>query len=224
MSVITTYLLSTHKYALHSTPLYTCHSPTVRSYLQANEIILEQREYIKSVREGRLVMTKVPALAGPQLARLGRAPARPLCLLSARLAALGSLALPERGPATGRPATASGARARRLQSRRSRRSRLWLIQVKDLQGYAFGSAAGNAGKVIAQDFTVFAATAAWVVEAHRLQELSKRTTSAVGSAPFDVGPIGVMAEVDVFNMTLRLCRDALEKKQWLSLAVGRQSF
>ena len=40
---------------------------------------------------------------------LGDAPARLLCLLSARLAAPGSSALPGRGRATGRPATASGA-------------------------------------------------------------------------------------------------------------------
>ena len=45
---------------------------------------------------------------------LGSAPARLLCLLRARLAALGSSALPGRGLATGRPATASGARASRL--------------------------------------------------------------------------------------------------------------
>ena len=56
-----------------------------------------------------------------------------------------------------------------------------------------------------------------MIEAHRLQESAKRAASP--DAPFDVGPIGVMAEVDVFNMTLRLCRDSLEKKQWLSLAV-----
>ena len=48
----------------------------------------------------------------------GSAPARLLCLLRARLAALGSSALPGRGPATGLPATASGARASRLHSRR----------------------------------------------------------------------------------------------------------
>ena len=48
---------------------------------------------------------------------LGSAPARLLRLLSARLPAPGSSALPGRGPATGRPATASEARANRLQSR-----------------------------------------------------------------------------------------------------------
>ena len=46
-------------------------------------------------------MVKVPLL--------GSAPARPLRLLRARLAALGNLALPGRGWATGRPTTASGA-------------------------------------------------------------------------------------------------------------------
>ena len=48
---------------------------------------------------------------------LGSAPTRLLCLLRARLAALGSSALPGRGRPTGHPATASGARASRLQSR-----------------------------------------------------------------------------------------------------------
>ena len=52
-----------------------------------------------------------------QSAPLGRAPARPLCLLRARLAALDSSALPGRGQPTGRPAAASGARASRLQRR-----------------------------------------------------------------------------------------------------------
>ena len=47
---------------------------------------------------------------------LGSAPAWLLCLLRARLAALGSSALAGRGQPTGRPATASGARASRLQS------------------------------------------------------------------------------------------------------------
>eukprot|EP00964_Phaeocystis_antarctica_P028893 scaffold16277_cov57-Phaeocystis_antarctica.AAC.6 len=44
-----------------------------------------------------------------QSARLGSAPAQLLCLLGARLAALGSSALPGRGRPTGCPATASGA-------------------------------------------------------------------------------------------------------------------
>ena len=52
-----------------------------------------------------------------QSAPLGSAPARLLRLLRARLAALGSLALPGRGLTTGCPATASGAQASCLQSR-----------------------------------------------------------------------------------------------------------
>ena len=53
---------------------------------------------------------------------LGSAPARRMCLLAARLAVLAGSALSQgRSRATGRPSTASGARARRLQSRRSHR-------------------------------------------------------------------------------------------------------
>ena len=48
-----------------------------------------------------------------KLPSLGSAPARPLRLLRARLAAPGSLVLPGRAPATGTPATASGAQASR---------------------------------------------------------------------------------------------------------------
>ena len=54
-----------------------------------------------------------PPLAAPQ--------ARLLRLLRTRLSALGSSALPGRGQPTGRPATASAARAIRLQSRRPHR-------------------------------------------------------------------------------------------------------
>ena len=54
---------------------------------------------------------------------LGSACARRLRLLRARLAVLGSSALPGRGRPTERPATASGARASRLQRRRM--NRLW---------------------------------------------------------------------------------------------------
>ena len=50
-------------------------------------------------------------------AHLGRAPARLLHLLRARLAALRGSALPGWAPATGIPAAASAARASRLQSR-----------------------------------------------------------------------------------------------------------
>ena len=60
-------------------------------------------------------------LGSREKSSLGSAPARPLCLLSARLSALGSLVLPERGPTTGRPATASEARVICLQSRRFHR-------------------------------------------------------------------------------------------------------
>ena len=52
---------------------------------------------------------------------LGSAPARLLRLLRARLAAMGSSALPGRGRPTGHQATASGVRASRLQSCRFRR-------------------------------------------------------------------------------------------------------
>ena len=52
---------------------------------------------------------------------LGSAPARLLRLLRARLAALAGSALQGERPVTGRPATASGARACRLQSRPFRR-------------------------------------------------------------------------------------------------------
>ena len=52
---------------------------------------------------------------------LGSAPARLLHLFRARRAAPGSSALPERGWSTERPATASDARASRLQSRRCHR-------------------------------------------------------------------------------------------------------
>ena len=59
---------------------------------------------------------------GDRAPSLGSAPARLLRLLRARLAAPGSSALPGRGRPTGRPATASAARARRLhKSGRSRR-------------------------------------------------------------------------------------------------------
>ena len=52
---------------------------------------------------------------------LGSPPARLLRLLSARLADLGSSALLGRGRPTGHPATASGARASRLQRHRFHR-------------------------------------------------------------------------------------------------------
>ena len=54
-----------------------------------------------------------------KLPSLGSAPARPLCLLWTRLAALGSSALPGRASASGTPATASGARASRITLQRA---------------------------------------------------------------------------------------------------------
>ena len=74
-----------------------------------------------------------------QTATLGSAPARPLRLLSVRLAAPGSSAHPERGPATGRPATASGAQASRLQSRRFH----WLGPSRSPRAGCSTSAAGQ---------------------------------------------------------------------------------
>ena len=61
------------------------------------------------------LLTSAAPLAAPQL---GTAPARLSRLLRAHLAASGSSALAERDRAHGRPATVSGARASRLQSRR----------------------------------------------------------------------------------------------------------
>ena len=61
-------------------------------------------------QHGQMAVLAVPCL-GSALARL-------LCLLRARLAAMGSSALPGRGRPAGRLGTASGARASRLQSRR----------------------------------------------------------------------------------------------------------
>ena len=58
---------------------------------------------------------KVPALGHCVVSRLGS------CVLRAHLTAPSSSALPGRGRSTGGPATASGARASRLQSRRFRR-------------------------------------------------------------------------------------------------------
>eukprot|EP00964_Phaeocystis_antarctica_P105573 scaffold70573_cov31-Phaeocystis_antarctica.AAC.1 len=68
---------------------------------------------------GMAAWSKVLPLADRETRSLSRgsAPARLLRLLSVRLVALGSSALPGCGPATGRPATASGAPASLLQSR-----------------------------------------------------------------------------------------------------------
>ena len=64
-----------------------------------------------------LVVSPLRRAAAWSKCRLGSARARPLRLLRARLAALGSSALPGRGRVTGRPATASGSRVGRLQGR-----------------------------------------------------------------------------------------------------------
>ena len=56
--------------------------------------------------------------------------------------------------------------------------------VKDLEGYAFGSNANNAGKVLMQDHTFFAATASWVLQAHLLQQ--DRLREADEKRPLDV--------------------------------------
>ena len=85
--------------------------------------------------KGTMVLDKMTAISNNKSARVGNqfafrvdrasawskwpldsAAARLLCLLRARLAALGSLALSGRGRPSGRPGTASGARASRLQS------------------------------------------------------------------------------------------------------------
>ena len=68
-------------------------------------------------REGIRTSHQLAALQHGQSASLGSAPARPLRLLMARLVALGSSAPPGWASASLIPATASAARARRLQSR-----------------------------------------------------------------------------------------------------------
>ena len=74
-----------------------------------------QSAELREWKEAMAAWSKVPPLKAVS------APARLLRLLSARLAALGSSAPPERSPATGRPTAASGAQASRLQSRRFHR-------------------------------------------------------------------------------------------------------
>jgi hypothetical protein len=68
--------------------------------------------------------------------------------------------------------------------------------VKDLEGFAFGSNAFNAGKVLQQDHTFFAATSAWVLQAHILSQQQIRAVDA--KMDFDVGPVGALAEAPVF--------------------------
>ena len=70
------------------------------------------------LRIGKVQGIVTEAAQHAQSACLGSAPARLPRLLRARLAALGRSALPGRGRPTERPATASAARASRLQSRR----------------------------------------------------------------------------------------------------------
>ena len=94
--------------------------------------------------------------------------------------------------------------------------------VKDLEGFAFGSNVGNAGKVLIQDHTFFAATASWLLSAHILQQQERRAAAdAEGkpAPPFDVGPVGALADATVFILAVRNCRELLEKKAWLPLGV-----
>jgi len=89
--------------------------------------------------------------------------------------------------------------------------------VKDLEGSVFGSNAFNAGKVIIQDHTFFAAVASWVLQAHLQQQQQMR--DADPSRKLEVGPVGALADASVFSIALRNCRELLEKKAWLPLGV-----
>ena len=89
--------------------------------------------------------------------------------------------------------------------------------VKDLQGFAFGSNAFNAGKVLMQDHTFFAATASWVLHAHILRQ--QAIMEEEPDKKFDVGPVGALADATVFGLATRLSRELLEKKAWLPLCV-----
>ena len=89
--------------------------------------------------------------------------------------------------------------------------------MKDLEGYAFGSNQFNAAKVLPQDHTIFAATAAWVLEAHRATQAEERAKHP--DTPFDVSPVGALADVGVFNLALRLCREFEDRKHWMQLTV-----
>ena len=75
--------------------------------------------------------------------------------------------------------------------------------VKDLEGFAFGSTANNASKVLPQDHTFFAAVAAWFLESHLLQQDAERV--AKPELVLDVAPVGSLAEVGVFQLALRDC-------------------
>ena len=89
--------------------------------------------------------------------------------------------------------------------------------MKDLEGYALGSNQFNAAKVLPQDHTIFAATAAWVLEAHRATQAEERAKHP--DTPFDVSPVGALADVGVFNLALRLCREFEDRKHWMQLTV-----
>ena len=89
--------------------------------------------------------------------------------------------------------------------------------VKDLEGYAFGSNAFNAGKVLMQDHTFFAAVATWLLQAHLTQQAAERESDPKHTLA--VGPVGALADASVFSLALRLTRELLEKKGWLPLAV-----
>ena len=89
--------------------------------------------------------------------------------------------------------------------------------VKDLEGYAFGSNAYNAGKVIAQDHMFFAASASWLLQAHVLQQQQLREEES--TVTFEVGPVGVLADASVISMGVRLCREMHDKRNWLPLGV-----
>ena len=81
--------------------------------LKYTQMPRQQQRMCEAWRSARCARQHGQSAAAP----LGSAPARLLCLLRARVVAPCSLALPVWAPATGRPATASGARASRLQSR-----------------------------------------------------------------------------------------------------------
>ena len=119
--------------------------------------------------------------------------------------------------------------------------------MKDLEGFAFGGTAHNASKVLPHDHAFFAATAAWILEAHRFDQAALRQKEASlthifpTAPPFcpcfplsppgfplfheqpkrmlDVGPVGALAEIGVYNLALRLCRDFEDRKLYMQLSV-----
>ena len=87
--------------------------PYWRCYYQNTNAVIYVVDSADQERMGISKQELITMLEEGQRARsapLGSAPARLLCLLRARLAAPSSSALPGRGRATGRPATASGTR------------------------------------------------------------------------------------------------------------------